>query len=284
MYVWKGDPLAYMVDFYAKRPFSLTERLLTQPRILLFYLSQLFYPAPTRLSIEHDIIVSTDLFSPWTTLPALLGVLALIAVGFLLIKKRPLIAFALLFFFLTHSIESSVIPLELFFEHRNYLPSLFLFIPVAAGLIRAADYYRRQNRLMYGVLVAFLTLLIVGWGTGTYVRNMAWSTEKTLWEDAIRKAPQSGRSYHNLAWGHYHRGGLYQDALRHYKKALQLRGKENPKNFSTYLNVAAIYLAVQDYQRAVIFFKKALEIAPTNSKAQHGLAQALSKQKSIYND
>jgi len=49
-------------------------------------------------------------------------------------------------------------------------------------------------------------------------------------------------------------------------------------------NAILIDLAVQDYQRAVIFFKKALEIAPTNSKAQHGLAQALSKQKSIYND
>ena len=281
VYIWKGDPLAYMVDFYAKRPFTMAERLLTQPRILLIYLSQIFYPVPFRLSIEHDITVSTGLFAPWTTLPALLGVLALIVVGFCLIKKRPLIAFALLFFFLTHSVESSVIPLELFFEHRNYLPTLFLFVPVAAGLIRAAEYYRPRNRLLHGFMVGFMALLVVGWGTGTYVRNMAWSTEKTLWEDAIRKAPQSGRGYHNLAWGHYHRSGMYQDALRQYKKALELRGKDNPKNFSTYLNVAAIYLAVQDYQRAVIFFKKALEISPKHAKAQHGLAQALSKQKYI---
>ncbi len=279
MYVWKGDPLAYVVDLYAQRPFSPGERLLTQPRVLLFYLSQLFYPAPSRLSIAHDITVSSGLLSPWTTLPALLGVLALVGVGLVLIRKRPLIAFGLLFFFLNHLIESSVLPLELVFEHRNYLPSLFLFVPLAVGLIKAVNHYRGRKRLMHVVLVSFTALLLIGWGTGTYVRNQAWATEKTLWEDALHKAPGSSRVYHNLAWGHYQRAGLYTDALRYYKKALQLQGPANPSNYATYLNVAAIYLAVEDYQRAALFFKKTLELKPNHQKARHGLSQALLKIK-----
>ena len=277
MVVWKGDPLAYLVDLYAQRPFSLTERLMTQPRVLLFYLSLLFYPAPGRLSIEHDITVSSGLFEPWTTLPALLGVSGLIGLGLFLSRKQPLIAFALLFFFLTHLVESSVLPLELVFEHRNYTPSLFLFVPVAAALKGAVDYYRRRSRFMYGVWASFIILLVFGWGAGSYIRNMAWATEKTLWEDALRTAPASGRAHHNLAWGYYHRSGQYSEALRHYKKALQLRGTDNPKNFSTYLNVAAVYLAVHDYRRAAMFFNKALEIKPEHEKARHGLSQALIK-------
>ena len=279
LYIWKGDPRAYFVDLYAMRPFSMSERLLTQPRILLFYLSQLFYPAPSRLSIEHEVMVSTGLFSPWTTLPAFIAVLALIAVGVGLIKKQPLIAFSLLFYFLGHAIESSILPLELIFEHRNYMPSLFLFVPLALILKRGFDFYRDRSRFMTAVIAGFIFLVIVGWGTGTYIRNMAWATEKTLWEDALQKAPQSGRAHHNLAWGHYHRTGQYSDALRHYKKALELRGDKNPLNFATFLNVGAIYLEVEDFQRAAFFFRRALAIKPGHKRAQHGLTQALKQQK-----
>ena len=63
---FEGDPLSVLS--YGNRFFSPSERLLTQARVLVFYLSQIFYPAPTRLSIEHDIAVSTSLIDPWTTL------------------------------------------------------------------------------------------------------------------------------------------------------------------------------------------------------------------------
>ena len=112
---------------YRNRPFTLTERILTEPRIVLFYLSQIFFPLPNRLSVEHDVILSTSFFQPWSTLPAILLTFLLIGLGFSQIRKRPLIALAVLFFFLNHIIESSIIPLELVFEHRNYLPSMMVF-------------------------------------------------------------------------------------------------------------------------------------------------------------
>ena len=84
---------------YSERLFTVWERLLTEPRIILFYLSQIFYPVPTRLSIVHDVVLSRSLIDPWTTLPAIMAVLALIGFGFAQMRKRPLLSFGLLFFF-----------------------------------------------------------------------------------------------------------------------------------------------------------------------------------------
>jgi hypothetical protein len=50
---------------YEKRLFTPFERLLTQPRVLLFYLTLIFYPAPHRLSLVHDIEISTSFYHPW---------------------------------------------------------------------------------------------------------------------------------------------------------------------------------------------------------------------------
>jgi hypothetical protein len=137
--VWlflSSEFINHILSGYERRTFTFTERVLTQPRIVAFYLSQIFYPIADRLSLDHDIVVSTGLFSPWTTFAAIVLIVGLISIAIWQIKKRPLLAFAILFFFLNHIIESSVIALELIFEHRNYLPSLFLFLPIAAGLKR----------------------------------------------------------------------------------------------------------------------------------------------------
>jgi hypothetical protein len=75
------------------------------------------------------------------------------------LRKWPILSFAVLFFFLNHAIESSIIPLELIFEHRNYLPGMFLFWPVAVGLERLIGVYRSKNAIVYYGLVGFVPTL-----------------------------------------------------------------------------------------------------------------------------
>ncbi len=148
-----GNPLGVLS--YSHRPFTPLQRLLTEPRIVFFYLSQIFYPVATRLSIEHDISVSTSIMDPWSTIPSLIAVFLLIGIGLWQMRKRPVLSFAILFFFLNHAVESTIIGLELAFEHRNYLPSLFLFFPVAMGLKWLLDFYRDKKSLMHHVLLSF---------------------------------------------------------------------------------------------------------------------------------
>jgi len=274
----KGEPLFFLKG-YANRPFSFTERLMTEPRIVIYYISQIFYPVPDRLSIEHDVIVSPSLFEPLSTLPAILIIFLLVGTGFHFIRKRPIIAFAILFFFLNHIIESTVLPLELMFEHRNYLPSLFLFFPVSIGIKKLIDYYRVKKLSMYIILVSFVTILLTGLGIGTYIRNMAWATERSLWEDAMRKAPGSARPLTNLAWqisqGSDLRTGKYELALKLYEKSLPLQ-KSKKLIHPTILNsMAGIYFQKGNSQKAADLLKKALDIDSNYTKSRYDLIQIM---------
>ena len=263
---------------YVNRSFTLGERLLTEPGILVFYLTQLFYPVPFRLSIEHDVMVSTSLLDPWTTLPSILIVGGLIGIGVRQIHQRPLMAFGILFYFLNHLIESSVLPLELIFEHRSYLPSLFVFLPVAAGMMKILDIYQSRNRAFYRVMVCFVLMLTIGLGFGTYVRNMDWRSEQTLWQDAMQKAPASARPAYNLARHYYFKVGRLEDALVLYEKSLGLRASRPAFSKTLSLNaMASIYYIQQDYEKVIALNQDALRINPGFETSRFNMILALAK-------
>ena len=256
------------------------QRLMTQPRVVVFYLSQIFYPIISSYSIEHDIVVSTSLLKPWSTLPGIALVLILIGIGLSQMRKRPILSFAILFFFLNHVIESSIISLELVFEHRNYLPSLFLFLPVAVAIKWLLDYYKKRNRSLAGILVIFVTILLVLLGIGTYTRNRVWLSDRILWEDAAKKAPAACRPLHNLAWVYYERNGQYDTALNLYDQALKRRMNNTAQRSLILNNMANIYFnrgdfdkAAQLWQEAVLSFPKYVAIKYRLALARKNLGQ-----------
>ena len=85
LYYRDGNALSFM-DGYEQRPFSMTQRLLTEPRIIIFYISLLIYPVPNRLSLAHSIEISTSLFNPITTLISILFIV--VSIGFLICTAR----------------------------------------------------------------------------------------------------------------------------------------------------------------------------------------------------
>ncbi len=128
---WNG----FVHGVSALRPWTMGQRLLTEPRVLMQYLDLLWLPRPFTPGLFNDQIkASVSLWSPLTTLPSLLAVLGLIAGAWLLRKRWPALAVAVLFYFVGQSIESTTIPLELYFEHRNYLPAMLMFWPLALWL------------------------------------------------------------------------------------------------------------------------------------------------------
>jgi hypothetical protein len=121
----------------AVRPWTFEQRLLTEPRVVFEYLRLLVFPRPYSRGLFNDNFpISTDLLHPWTTLPALLGCVGLIAFAVRARKRFPALALAIVFYFAGQVMESTTIPLELYFEHRNYLPALLLFWPLALWLTR----------------------------------------------------------------------------------------------------------------------------------------------------
>lgn len=153
------------------RPWTLGERLLTQCRILVEYLAMLWLPQPYTHGLFNDgITVSTGLFRPWTTFASLLGLAALLASGMAMRRRWPAWSTAILFFFVAHLMESSVVALELYYEHRNYLPALLMFWPLALWLTHlpchtaAAAQQRRLRRYKCVLMVALpLLLALLTW-------------------------------------------------------------------------------------------------------------------------
>jgi hypothetical protein len=117
------------------RPWTLGQRLLSEARAVCDYLGLLWIPQATGASVFNDAFpASRDWLHPWTTLPAVLAIVALLGAGLAWRRNRPALSLAILFYLAGQLLESTVIPLELYFEHRNYLPALPLFWPLALWL------------------------------------------------------------------------------------------------------------------------------------------------------
>jgi tetratricopeptide (TPR) repeat protein len=277
-YFTHGNPFSF-INGYAHRSFSLSERFLTEFRVIVFYLSQIFYPHPDRFSIDHEVQLSASLTDPWTTLPAILIVAFLLLLGFLQIKKRTVLGFAILFFFLNHIIESTVIPLEIIFEHRNYLPSAFLFVPVASGFMTLLRSLQRKSRFIPRVLIACMALIVVNLGIATSLRNAVWDSTWSLWADAARKAPGNARPLTVLAielgWNQAPTLKNLNRALYFFHKSLNLYRSNKFQEADILGNIAAIHFKKGEYQKAVDYYKLTLQADPFFIKARYHLAETL---------
>ena len=261
-----------LLDGYGNRPFTLVERLLTEPRVILLYISLLLYPVDFRLMLIHDIQISHTLFTPWTTLPAILLILLIVGYALYICRGRPLISFCILFFSLNHLMEGSIFPLELAYEHRNYIPSMLFFVPVAVLMLNLLDYlsYRKSIQLA----VAFgITFLFVVQGHGVYLRNETLRSDFTLWSDNVKKAPNLSRAHVNLGKAYIVRG-FRSEAFQELNKALKLNKHSNLRNAAvSEHNLGQFYLAEGKDALALASYRKALAICPEFAAPLFGIAR-----------
>ena len=121
-----SHPFDKILNTYTTRDFTVVQRVLTEFRVVIFYLSLLILPHPSRLTLEHDYALSHSLWDPVTTILSLGFVAGLLGLAIYLAKKDRILSFCVLWFLGNLVIESSMIGLEIIFEHRLYLPSMFL--------------------------------------------------------------------------------------------------------------------------------------------------------------
>lgn len=258
---------------YSIRPFSMRERLLTEPRVIIFYITLLLYPNYSRLMLNHDFVISRSMIDPWTTLPAILIILFCLFLALAIAKRKPLVSYCIVFFFLNHLIEGSFISLELVYEHRNYIPSMLFFVPFSLFIVNALDFfsYRRTMQFMIILLVSFV---IAAQGHTVNMYNYLFKDPYILWSDNVEKAPNLSRPHNNLgkilwAWG------LYDNAFESYEKAYQLNGFSTlPMVAAPLNNMGCYYYVYKNYNEALKHFKAALKIKPGYPSAWMNIARA----------
>lgn len=212
---------------YVFRGFGPVERLLTETRVLWFYLLQLFLPWPDLFSLHHDdFTISHGLLSPPQTLLAIIGWAILIAIAIHRRQRSPLFTFAIAWFLAAHALESTLLPLEIAYEHRNYLASLGILLWLAALLFPPqAQIQGKAPRLVLAASFVFFCALV------TTLRADQWGDEyrRTQLEATIH--PNSARANYEAGAALVERtflsanGGnsfTYQTARFHFRRAAQL--------------------------------------------------------------
>jgi len=261
-------------SLYEIRPFTPWERLLTQFRVIVFYISLIIYPMSTRLSLAHDIAISRSLLDPPTTVLSLMLLIGIVMGSIYLARREPLISFSALFFLLNHVIESSIFPLELIFEHRNYIPSMLFFVPIAIGLLWAIRHFSHKKSMQV-IITLSITLVIIGEGHATFMRNFTWKTEESLWIDSADKYPNLHRPQHNLS-KYYNDRNETDRAIAGYERALGLKAiNRKDEKAITSFNLGVIYFRKDEFEKAKTYYLQAIDVDPCLPGVHNNLAVIL---------
>lgn len=189
-----------IIDGYRDWGFTLPQRLLTQPRVLLDYIGTLLVPYTPRMGLfTDDFPVSTGLLSPVSTVLSIFSLSAL-TVGAALVRRRAPSVFAGWFFFLTaHGVESSFLPLEMYYEHRNYLPSFGLFLAIIGLAVFIPADFRTPRMSQRRIAILAMSTLVLALSFATLGRVLIWQHDESIIEQGYSQHPTSLRAALNKA-------------------------------------------------------------------------------------
>lgn len=197
---------AFWLTGMENRPDVLVLRLVTECRVLLYYLWMAVFPHPAQFNIDHGYPLSRDLFTPWYALPGVLVPLGLLAIavwsGW---RKAVLASFGVVLFLIMMSMEAAIFALDVIAEYRMYFASVGVLLVLAEVLNRLG----RRGKAVAAVGLVLFSIVCAHW---TRVRGRDWKSPLTLWSDAVEKQPTSFRTNFNK--------GIALMRLNRYREAL----------------------------------------------------------------
>ncbi|MDP3111369.1 MAG: tetratricopeptide repeat protein [Thermodesulfovibrionales bacterium] len=234
--------------------------LFTQFRVIVTYIRLLFLPI--NQNVDYDYPLYHSFFNPAVFL-SFLFLLLIFAFGiYLLYAKRytlyasRFLAFGIFWFFITLSVESSIIPIrDVIFEHRVYLPSVGFVVALTAavGFVTARHGKRTASgkKVFAGIMIAVILAL----SGAAYARNAIWKDSISLWEDTVKKSPEKARPHNNLGSA-YAKQGRIDEAVNEYKTALKIKPDFNDALYNlgiSYFDQGRIDEAIREYKVAIMF-------------------------------
>jgi hypothetical protein len=210
---------------WAGRDFTLAQRLLTEPRVLVDYLHWTLLPNPTVLSLYHDeIVVSTGLLTPWTTLAAIAFLIALIVLAVYLRNRQPLVSLGIAWFFAAQLLTATIVPLELVYEQRMYFGSIGVLLALGTWILGL------RWKIALPVVRGFLVTLALLWfALVTSMRAQEWSHPLRLALTEAHDHPTSERAVYEggrllLIASDYQPGKTRDESLTYFQQAAAIPG------------------------------------------------------------
>jgi len=253
-----GHPVQRILRPYRSLDFTLTERVFTELRVIAYYVSLIVFPHPDRLNLDYDYPLSDALLSPMTTGIAAAALFALVLLALYAAKNYRLLSFCLLWFLGNLIIESSVVGIEIIYEHRLYLPSMMISLALV-GLI----YRYIKVRWASVAILGAIAVLLCAW---THQRNQIWSDNISFWRDCAIKSPNKARTWQNLAYSYAHKD-QHAKAARYYRKSLKIE-----KDADTYYKRGFSLAKLGHHVSAAEAFLEALKMDYRKNNIQSQLA------------
>jgi tetratricopeptide (TPR) repeat protein len=199
------------LESYEFRHFSMTERLLSETRILSTYIWKIFLPDQQLGSVFHDAYnFSTGVFSPPATALSILFLLFLFGMAVFWRHKQPVFSFSVFWFFTLHLIESTFLPLELYFEHRNYMAMFGPLFAIAWYVRKLLSSTIDMKAKSVAVVFVVGNFILSSWLTYSVIQ--IWSTQERFYQHMAEQQPRSLRA--RLVYSEYLESiGQYQEAL-----------------------------------------------------------------------
>lgn len=253
--------IKYIPVWYLKKNYTPLQRILTEFRVIIFYISLIIFPCPNRFNIDHDFIISNSLFEPINTFYSFLFILIFLLFSIFLIKKYPLFFFGLSSFFVAHSVESTIIPLDISFEHRNYAPSFYLII---------FSVYLLNTIFSEKIFISIIIIVNMLLTQFSFERNKVWKNGISLWKDSVNKSSEKSRPLESFAY-YLEESGRFEDSIHFYEKAIIL----NPKNEKNYHFLGRIYVKKGDMQKAFDLYQKGLEVKNNSKEIYNSIGELM---------
>jgi len=241
--------------------------LCTQFNVLLVYVGLLFLPINQNLDYLYRF--NNIFFEGYTPLAFVL-LIGIVGIGIWNVRKRPVISLGIFWFFVTLSVESSIIPIkDALVEHRLYLP-MFGFALTVTYLI----FHFLSKKISWAIAIS--VVIILSLGTATYLRNEVWRDSVTLWADVVLKSPKNIRGYNNLAFV-LDKKGRFEEAIRYYLKALKIK----PDFAQAHNNLGGTLKNQGKAKLAIRHYLEALKIRPDYAEAHNNLGAVLMDQGNV---
>jgi len=299
--------------------------LITQFRVIVTYIRLLFFPINQNL--DYDYPIYRSFFNPEVLL-SFLFLIALFGMGIYLLYKSyraeqgkrfwlRLVSLGIFWFFVTLSVESSIIPIsDLIFEHRLYLPSVGFFVALLSGIILIKENWASRVRIVEEALIPVMISVVIALSLAAYARNTVWQDEVALWEDVLKKSPYKARpnyilgvfymkqgrlddaikayqtaiklkpdyveAYNNMGWAYINRGRL-DDAIKAYQTAIKLK----PDYADAYFNLGVLYQNQGRLENAIEVYQITIKLKPDYTEAYFnlgGLYQNLGRLEEAYGE
>jgi Tfp pilus assembly protein PilF len=250
----------------------------TQLRVIVTYIRLILFPINQNFDYDYPLSRS---FSDPAVLASFFFLLSILGLAFYLNRRAGkgepglrLAAFGVLWFFITMSVESSIIPIPMIIcEYRVYLPSVGVFLAAVAGIFLAAE--RLKNRMSRAGKAAngVLVLIVLIFSVVAYARNDTWTDRVRLWQDTVKKSPGKAQAHNQLGLVYLAQGHT-DDAMGEFRTALAL----TPNYRDALYNLGNAYKHAGALNQAVDAYRRVLLITPSYAEAHNNLGNVYREQ------